>query len=309
MNFLKLEVGARQAAMGGGGAVLGDDVNADRHNPGGLGLIKNPEVGFLVSSYLQGVTYEHGAVVAPTAIGNLGLQFTQLNYGSFSGYDPNNNYIGSLEAGDTAVGFSYGRTLGAGLSVGGTFRYLQERLDAVRTSGDSFDAGILYRPPVSDPLLSKFSAGITVENFGPSVGYLEQNADLPRQIVCGAALNDYKHVTPYIELHSPNDNNPYVALGAEYWWLNRFAVRAGYRTGSDIGSGVSAGAGIRIGAIQFDYAWIPYGDLGNVSQFGLLYHFGKSEPKVRVMKEPVQDIPPLPLEIETIDDSSLTTSL
>jgi len=46
-------------------------------------------------------------------------------------------------------------------------------------------------------------------------------------------------------------------------------LRAGYRTGQDIGSGISYGAGFKIGKISLDYAYVPYGDLGNIQRISL----------------------------------------
>jgi len=51
------------------------------------------------------------------------------------------------------------------------------------------------------------------------------------------------------------------------------ALRAGYRTGQDIGSGMSAEVGLRIGKIDLDYAYVPYGDLGNTHRISLEIKF------------------------------------
>ncbi len=285
VNFLGMETGARQSGMGGGGAALGDDINADRHNPAGLATLQTLETSFLFSSYFQDINYGYAAGAVPTTFGTLGLQATQLNYGTFSGYSPNNTYTGSLNAGDTAVGLSYARELLAGLSAGGTFRYIREKLDTVTASGESFDAGLLYRTQGYDPILSKLSFGATVENIGPTIRYIQQSASLPRQIVFGAALNQWEGLTAYMEVHAPNDALSYETLGAEYWWQNRFALRTGYQTGRDIGPGISVGAGARFGAFQIDYAWVPFGDLGDVNQIGIIYRFGHViQPKRNIIK-------------------------
>ncbi|GAG58644.1 unnamed protein product, partial [marine sediment metagenome] len=56
----------------------------------------------------------------------------------------------------------------------------------------------------------------------------------------------------------------------EYWVTNIMALRVGYRTGpADEGSGLTVGAGFRAGRILLDYAFVPYGDLGNTHRISL----------------------------------------
>jgi len=47
------------------------------------------------------------------------------------------------------------------------------------------------------------------------------------------------------------------------------ALRGGHRTGQDIGSRMSAELSLRIGKIDLDYAYAPYGDLGNIHRISL----------------------------------------
>src|SRR5262245_20549202 len=62
LNFLKLEVGARQAGMGGGSVGLADDINAARHNPAALARLEKPEAAFLYSNYFMDVSYKNLAM-------------------------------------------------------------------------------------------------------------------------------------------------------------------------------------------------------------------------------------------------------
>jgi len=47
------------------------------------------------------------------------------------------------------------------------------------------------------------------------------------------------------------------------------ALRAGYRTGRDVGLGWTAGLGFKTGTFGLDYAYAPYGDLGNTHRISL----------------------------------------
>jgi hypothetical protein len=70
-------------------------------------------------------------------------------------------------------------------------------------------------------------------------------------------------------------------VGAEYW-LSFVAIRAGYRyrfPSNDLGgsTGLTLGLGLRGHSFQFDYgfdyAYAPYGDLGDASRFSVLVAF------------------------------------
>ena len=71
-----------------------------------------------------------------------------------------------------------------------------------------------------------------------------------------------------------------VALGTEYKGrISRdlgYAMRAGYRSDSDVSgfSGVSIGSGLELGRGSFDFAWVPFGELGNSYRFTLHLKLG-----------------------------------
>ena len=49
------------------------------------------------------------------------------------------------------------------------------------------------------------------------------------------------------------------------------AVRGGYRTGSDLGklAGLGVGAGVSVSIVRLDYAFVPYGFLGQAHRVSL----------------------------------------
>ncbi|TPW21769.1 MAG: hypothetical protein FD126_349, partial [Elusimicrobia bacterium] len=78
----------------------------------------------------------------------------------------------------------------------------------------------------------------------------------------------------------PNANKAELGIGTEYAVLAGVALRAGYATGgAAVGRGGAAGApgfaglgaglGMRIGRMGLDYAFTPFGELGNVQRLSL----------------------------------------
>jgi hypothetical protein len=67
----------------------------------------------------------------------------------------------------------------------------------------------------------------------------------------------------------PTDNDMYACGGVEFGLSSAIALRAGYRSGRDIGSGLSAGLGFRLDRVGIDYAYVPYAELGDTHRFSL----------------------------------------
>ena len=90
----------------------------------------------------------------------------------------------------------------------------------------------------------------------------------PLTFKLGAASN-LKNLTLALDVAKPQDNEIYYCLGAEWWLRNVLALRAGYKTNQDIGQGLTAGIGYKFGRICLDYAYVPYGDLGDAHRISL----------------------------------------
>ena len=74
------------------------------------------------------------------------------------------------------------------------------------------------------------------------------------------------------------DRRAYLDLGTEYWLDKDLAVRAGYQVGhgaDGLGTlvGFGAGLGIKLRQFTFDYAFVPFGDLGDTHRMTLGLRF------------------------------------
>jgi len=74
----------------------------------------------------------------------------------------------------------------------------------------------------------------------------------------------------------PSDNVEQLAIGAEYWYNNMFALRGGYRINTDE-EGLTAGAGFNIPlggqTISLDYAYADWNRLDMVHRASLGFAF------------------------------------
>jgi len=101
------------------------------------------------------------------------------------------------------------------------------------------------------------------------VKFIDETDPLPLNIKAGAAYKVLKDLTVACDLDEYIiDNKLYASVGAEYWLKNVLALRSGYRFGYDTSSlggivGLGVGAGVKIWGVTLDYAFVPFGDLGD----------------------------------------------
>jgi hypothetical protein len=272
--FLKIDVGARPAAMGGAFTAVADDVNATAWNPAGLGTLKSAQFTTVQSQWIQGMKHHFLAGALPTRLGTWGLSLTSL---SVDGIDRRSadtekadNTFGSQ---DSAYGLIYGRSMGrVSLGLGATF--IRQSLDGKSAAALAGSGGALWRTP-HEPL----TVGLAVRHAGSKIKFNKEGDSLPLTTSLGVGYHLFHdRLTLGVQARQPRDQNIQLAGGAEF--RQPFfrdlsgALRAGYNTaGKDLSQGMSLGVGLAWRQWGFDAAWVPYGVLGQTFRYALLMKF------------------------------------
>jgi len=275
-QFLKIGVGARPVAMGESFVGVADDVNAVYYNPSGLAFIDRPELTAQRTQWFQGVDHQFGAFAYPTDYGAFALSATTLKVEDIQKRGADESYEGNFQAMDSAYAFSYARMLGPLSSVGITGRYFKEEIDAYSASAWGGDVGFL-RKFVAYPV----SVGLAVRDFGQKIKFRNEEDPQPLTIDLGMGANLFNYrLLLAANVAKSNDSGYRFGLGTEYSPVLtksfRFTLRGGFNTAQTDGSGapgISAGAGIGIRQLSFDFAWVPFGDLGNTFRYSLGFRF------------------------------------
>lgn len=300
-QFLKLPTNARSAAMGGiiSAASYGD-ANSAFTNPASIADVKGYDVSLSRMNWVADIGYQSLSFVKNFGdLGNVGLNLIYLDYGSMErtenlpSYDALGNSVGVLpitdglgtfSAADLSLGVSYSRQITNKLQVGGTLKYIQERLDDAKTSNWALDIGTLYYTGLNTLRLS-----FVGKNFGPDAEFASYNervqvepikVKMPMVLIIGAAYdvieandeNDQHRLITALEYVKPNDGNDKINLGAEYSFMKSFFVRSGYRFNYDE-EGLTFGAGINYEVselkIKVDYAYMDVGLFKQVHMFSI----------------------------------------
>lgn len=275
-QFLKIGVGGRATAMGGVYTGVADDVSAIYWNPGGLGGLKSKEVIYTYNKWFQDITHHFVGGAVPTSVGVFGLGITMLGMDDLEKRTADvADAEGTFKAQDMAIAIAYGKAINESLMVGGSVKMLSSKIDDESASGVAVDLGALVKTGVQG-----LNVGFAVTNLGGTYKFIDEGDPLPMTIKLGAGykiLNDA--LTLAADVIYPNDNDILLGGGLEYALKfgdgGALALRTGYKTGVDTGglSGLGAGIGISYQMFGFDFAWTPYGDLGDAMRGSLSLKF------------------------------------
>ena len=286
-SWLKIPTSARSAAMGGAFIAVGDDLESLGANAAGLAEIQTPQACLMQSFWAQDLSFQHlayGQPAGPESGYALGVDY--MNFGQVDKTILSN---GSLVSDGTyspmAMNFygGYAQALARGLNAGASVKVLYQNITTVSSATVAVDAGFLYRLPGNG-----LSLALVFTNLGGTL----DTASLPLQMTLGAAyrldLDRGKGRTARtpeipqhritlstdgnISLHDTGFSN--YRIGAEYWYRQQWALRAGYRFApyGDLSgvSGLSAGIGFRFNKTwELSYALTTQGDMGSTHQISL----------------------------------------
>ena len=282
-SFLKISPSPRASGMGESFASVSEDAYSPWWNPAGLGALERAEAAATHNASLEDVTHQYLSAAYPLRYGSAAaLSLTRLSVSPFRGYDALGTPTGNVESSDLALGAAYGRALLKDeierpvLSAGAGLKLISEKLAGVSANTAALDLGAIYyiRPSgywAKKARAPELRAALVIRNIGRS-------APLPLSVTAGASWQSYpkgdSRLIISLDQTISNDENYYAALGAEYEAMQLLAVRCGYRTGQDIGSGFRFGLGFRLSVVDIDYSLSPYGELGAMHKFGVSMRFG-----------------------------------
>ena len=317
-QFLKIPAGVRAAGMGETFAAIADDVSTTHWNTAGLSQLDRYEFQFLHVSFFESVNYEFMGVAVPLRTGGaLGLSAAVNLVPSFN--STNNPLAMAGQATDLALSAGFGQTFGKNVAFGFGGKFLSSKLRSYRASGFGIDAGTLVY--TTD---RKITFGLSVQNIGQVSSYDQFSVKerLPATYRAGLAYRwraaRPTHLTVGAEVEKPIDNDPIYHTGAELWLGMKdvaVAFRGGYKVDKlddGLGSlvGASFGAGVKFSSLQFDYALVPFGILGNTHRVSMTYRFGGRKDLTPVTSNPVAvDIKPQISDYKTGSIKSATFDL
>jgi hypothetical protein len=260
LQFLKIAVNARDAALADASTSLSNDVTSVFVNPGALALVQQPQLFASHTQWFAGSRMD--AAVAGMPLGSFVVAIHAARFGiedfeETTVQQPEGTGR-SVSAGDVMIGLAAARRFTDRLTIGLQLKYVRESLDAESFSNILFDVGAIYYTGFHNLRLA-----FALQHFGPDMNVIDVKFRTPLLFRVSAGedfvLLENHRLTSAVDLVHPTDNAEWVNWGIEYELLKTLSLRAGYRFGVERGK-ISFGAGIKppmVGpvALSIDYAY------------------------------------------------------
>ena len=265
--FLTIVPSARAAAMGEAFQAAGGCVDAQFLNPAaGIG---RGETTFSFShlAWLEGIYYEHLSAGVRFGDSTVGAHVGYMGSGGMEGRDEFDIATGVFKTGSLLGGATFAQALLPELSVGLTSRVIRETLGDRPSMALDFDFGVLGEP------IPGLSIGGVLRHVGTPQKFDRVAARLPLTPGAGVAWRPIgERLLVALDIIVPDAKVVVMCMGMEYKPVKYLAARIGYRLDrlSPSGfSGFGSGLGVSAGGIIVDYAYSPFGILGDVHRITL----------------------------------------
>jgi hypothetical protein len=190
---------------------------------------------------------------------------------------------------EIAIGLTYAQRVSDRFSYGVTAKYVYQDLgksmtgqitenvkEIDNTLGElAFDFGTLFYTGFHDLRIA-----MSARNFSREVGYHEEKFPLPLTFSFGMGMNvmplfdivEDQSLTVALDALHPRDYPERINFGLEYWYMEQFAARLGYKFVTDE-EGITAGLGFKTALsgneIRVDYSFNDFGLFDPVHRFSV----------------------------------------
>lgn len=298
-EFLKFGPDARGVGMGHAMTAAADDASAIYWNPAGLSQVKQREWSMSGAQVFQDVT--HGFIgyahpvrplvparrreLRPAGHGTLGAGLLYLNAGRLEEFTNDCATAGdacrtgtTFTPRDLALLAGWGASVTEMLDIGISLKYIDSRIKSVSRTG-SADLGARLRFLWGD---FPYTVALNARNVFGNMRFHEQKDPLPFSYRIGQTLKPFPYWVLSSDFVFPRDNDFYLDFGSEARLPELQGVSAVLRGGwsgrtspgdLDGTNGMALGAGLSYGGFQLDFAWAPFGELGDLKRYSLRYRF------------------------------------
>jgi hypothetical protein len=293
-SFLNKGAGARPAALASAFEAIAEGAWASLFNPAGLGFAEAWSLGLNHDAWLASSSRENLSLAASLgAWGGASLDAAYISYPSLDLRDGQGTKTGEFSPQDEALGLAWGKAVSRNFSLGLALRGLRESLPGYDYLGYSFSAGTLWKPAEGLGLAAVLrglpQAGLAGQSATPLLRYALSASYLLRHFLGGPLQAGLS-----VQLDPQAPAQLEFGLEKGFAAVPGLALRAGYASAFPAVSlgpthGLSLGAGLRMGGLDLDYAYLPFGAFGGAQQFGLSWNFWS--PKVNPLSVPAAPAP------------------
>lgn len=307
-QFLNLVSSPRQAALGGKIITNYDyDPDSALYNPATINYRMDKQLSANYVNFLADINY--GSVSYAylwdrrTQVIHGGV--TYINYGTFDGRDESGESTGDFGGGEAAISLGYATEIPyTNIHIGANVKFITSQLAEFNSIGGAIDIGAIYNYEKWD-----LNAALVVRNIGTQfTPFVDTIEPLPLEIDAGisqivpnvpvrwhltfenlqlwniAFENEARGITDLDgnvtteEIGFLDNVVRHTIIGAELFPEGGFNIRLGYnfRRSEELRiinqrsfAGLSAGFGLKINKLRFNYAYARFNSVGSSNLFGI----------------------------------------
>ena len=267
---------ARASVFGPAFTTVSGDATCLFTNTAGLSELPGPQVDlntqrWLLQAHQETILF---GFRGPGKSGGFAVAGTYLGFGTFEGRDSLGNPAPSYGAERWGLRGGWGRQLGPHWSIGlGAQGSFTQEAD-LRTNALGLDLGAQFRPT------GRLGLGLACDQLGRTSGQGPTSANLQAGLNYDIPLGRHQQLVPALGYSYQPKSSKVLAVALEYSAGDWVFLRVGYQRSSpnpETGgaTGLALGGGLNIAGLRVDYAFLPYGLLGNSHRISLGYSFGK----------------------------------
>jgi hypothetical protein len=223
--YLRNGVGARPMGMGGAFTAIAEGPEATYYNPAGMAFDLKLGVELSYKSMSLDRHLSHAAISFP--IRNeaaMAASWVNAGVGDVTGRGSSEQITGDISNNQNAFTLSFAKAVDSSIAIGGTLRYLQEKLDNLSSFTIGLDLGAKAR------IARMILIGATVQNIGSILrwdsskywgdngsSYDERFPLVARLGLAGNILSG--RLIPAVDFEKSGTMNIRFRAGAEYWFV------------------------------------------------------------------------------------------
>jgi hypothetical protein len=277
-SFLRLDNGARSAAMAGSFVSITGDPSVIFYNPAGLGTLTSGRASFGFLKHLLDINSGYAVYGQQYRDwGWFGVGISYINYGSFQETDIVGNRLGTFHANEFALLGGYSNMLYEVIHYGINVKLIYSSIADSRSAALALDIGGMY---VFEE--QQITIGASLLNLGRQLNaYIDTREDLPLDLKIGISKRlEHLPLLITLDFHRLNESAEDLlsrfrafSVGGEFTASEALKLRFGYnnllrndlKIGTSAGlAGLSLGGGIFLNRYEIDYAFSSLGKVGSL---------------------------------------------
>lgn len=251
-------VSAKVSGLGEACASLSGEVFSLYYNPAGLSSLEQQAVSFM---YQKGVAEDNFTTLIygkKFTFGTLGVSVLYYDTGEVEMYNTDGVLISEVGQKDMVFSIGGAKEIG-GFPVGINLKVISSEIFGESATAFAVDLGGQYKKELFN---GRLQTGLSIQNLGTELTYLEEGESLPLTIRPGISYSKEMNSNAFLVScdipYYVNEEEMLVLFGVEYTYNKLFSLRGGYRLNLDDADkedeSINIGLGINWKNYSLDYA-------------------------------------------------------